>query len=115
MANGIKATTNNFKVDIDLDSFLDSLSDDVLEVVKEGSPVGESKSKKYKDGWDKKKKKNERVIYNKNKPSLTHLINNGHLSKSGERVAPIPHITIGQQFAKDNYYKYEEKIKIKTK
>ena len=47
---------------------------------------------KYADGWAIERQGKVFVIYNKDRPSLTHLLEKGHASRSGGRVRAIPHI-----------------------
>ena len=48
----------------------------------------------YKKGWRYKKSSDgmSYTIYNDAKPGLTHLLENGHASRNGGRVAAKPHI-----------------------
>ena len=68
--------------------------------LKSVSPVGSSKRKKYKSGWSVKVENGRGsrlrvkrvVIYNKNKPGLAHLLENGHANRDGGRTDGNPHI-----------------------
>ena len=88
---------------------LKEYSQDVIEGIDEASEriaknaVKELKSKspkktgEYAKGWTKKTEKkygetNSHVIYNKNKPQLTHLLEHGHAKRGGGRVEGKPHI-----------------------
>lgn len=55
-----------------------------------------SGDKKYRKGWTRKKTSTgglvEFVVYNKTKPGLAHLLENGHVKRGGGRVASRPHI-----------------------
>ena len=50
----------------------------------------------YAKGWARKKEKQQGAIsytiYNKNKPTLTHLLEYGHAKRGGGRVEGKPHI-----------------------
>lgn len=50
----------------------------------------------YAKGWTRKKEKQQGAIsytiYNKNKPTLTHLLEYGHAKRGGGRVEGKPHI-----------------------
>lgn len=54
------------------------------------------KTGKYAKGWTMKMGKNPRspsaTIYNKSKPWLGHLLEDGHQKKTGGRVEGVPHI-----------------------
>lgn len=71
------------------------------EVAKEAIRELKAKSPKktggYAKGWTKKTEKkvgdvSTVIIYNKNKPGLTHLLEHGHAKRGGGRVDGIPHI-----------------------
>lgn len=79
--------------------------------LKQISPKGESKKKKYAKGWRYKVNYEDMndiriTIYNANKPSLTHLLENGHLvvqgKRKGDRVEGRPHIRIVEKEIEEN-------------
>lgn len=61
-----------------------------VQLLRNNSPVGETGD--YAKGWTEKTIDNKEVIYNKNKPQITHLLEFGHAKRNGGRVAAIPHI-----------------------
>ncbi|MGM9922991.1 MAG: HK97 gp10 family phage protein, partial [Bacillus sp. (in: firmicutes)] len=63
----------------------------------------------YAGGWAKKKTDEGIVIYNKNKPGLTHLLEKGHAKVSGGRVEGTPHIRPAEQKAIREFEKAVEK------
>lgn len=62
------------------------------EAVKELRATSPKNTGKYSKGWTKKKEGDGYIIYNKNKPGLTHLLEHGHAKRGGGRVSGIPHI-----------------------
>lgn len=69
----------------------------VKNAVKELKAESPKKTGKYAKGWAKKTEKkfgetNSHIIYNKNKPALTHLLEHGHAKRGGGRVQGKPHI-----------------------
>jgi hypothetical protein len=72
---------------------VDDTAEALQDEIKANSPV---LTGVYKKGWTRKKSKTggsvTQVIYNKNKPQLTHLLEHGHAKKGGGRVDGRPHI-----------------------
>jgi hypothetical protein len=69
-----------------MNEIADSVSKEALKQVRQNSPVRKGKNGgRYKKGWtrkaDKKKAVNEYVIYNKDRPQLTFLLEKGHKVK----------------------------------
>lgn len=57
---------------------------------------------RYAKGWTNKKEYETNLninykIYNKSKPSLTHLLENGHAKRDGGRVEGIDHISTNEE------------------
>lgn len=83
------------------------VSDSVAKDLKATSPTGDSRKKKYKNGWTVNIEKVpgggvNTVVYNKNKPQLTHLLEHGHLisnqhGSTGKRAPAIKHIEPAEQ------------------
>lgn len=65
----------------------------VREDIKDNSP---RRTREYQKGWTRRKDSRPGVVshtvYNKNKPSLTHLLEYGHAKRGGGRVEGKPHI-----------------------
>lgn len=67
-------------------------------------------SGEYIEGWARKRVGTAEVIYNKNKPQLTHLLEKGHAKRGGGRVPGYPHIAPTEQEAIKYYLKRVEKV-----
>lgn len=87
------------------DETLDQISKEALKVVKENAPARENGGI-YKKGLKRKKTKDERdelqyTLYAGGKESsLSHLVENGHLTRNGESTVPgKPHFAKGQEYA----------------
>lgn len=101
---------------------LGELSTDIVREVKEGSPVGTG-TEHYADGWTAdrhlgKYGEDKVIIYNATKPTLTHLLENGHRGyplKNGGRtqdVKGVKHIAPAQKWAENEAVaRLERKIK----
>lgn len=80
-----------------LEEALNKAGKSASEELKIISPEGKS-TKHYKNGWTYKIEGNtsskKLIIYNKTKPQLTHLLENGHAKVNGGKVEGIPHISI---------------------
>lgn len=77
--------------------------------LKQTSPRRPDSTKHYADGWAKKKTDQGIVVYNKNKPGLTHLLEKGHAKVSGGRVDGTPHIRPAEQKAIRDFEEAVEK------
>lgn len=65
-------------------------------------------SGEYAKGWGSLKRGTNRIIRNRTKPGLTHLLEKGYAKVSGGRTAAIPHIKpVEEQVIKD----YESEVK----
>lgn len=107
---------------IDMDSIFKELQEDVKtalekaskEVMKEGTQKIKSTSPKrtgkYAQGWRQRKNGDSIVIYNANKPGLTHLLENGYTARNGKRVKPQPHIKKVQDFVEEEAERRIRKI-----
>ncbi len=78
-----------------LNDIVKSKAKKLKEKIQESSPV---KTGKYKKGWTVKEDINglgdvTATVYNKAKPQITHLIQNGHVTRDGGRVAGRDHIS----------------------
>lgn len=78
------------------------------------SPRSIKNHKHYADSWRICKTEEDGTltltIHNRSKPGLTHLLEFGHLAKSGKRVEAIPHIEPVQTQLNDDFYKDCEDI-----
>lgn len=104
---------NDFEVELELDEFLSSLADDAISHLAKNSP---NNTGKYAKGWKKKKVKNGYIIYQeKDRASITHLLENGHLAKNLDWVSAQPHILSTEQNIERNIENKTKLIKIVTK
>lgn len=80
---------------------LDEAASDAQTRLKVTSP---RRTGNYKNGWQIKRLKKRAIVYNAEAPGLTHLLEYGHIKKSGEgRVAGKPHIKPAEEIA-DRYF-----------
>ena len=114
---------NGFEFEIDYKSIMDMYSDRCLSIVKEKSPKGKRRNKKYVDGWE-AEAKNTRTGYeveikNVTEYRLTHLLENGHLivNKRGGVgwASPHPHIQAAYDAIKNQYINAMENVKVSIK
>lgn len=67
-----------------------TIGKETVQLLRDKSPKGDTGD--YAKGWTESTIDNKEVIYNKNKPQLTHLLEFGHAKRNGGRVAGKPHI-----------------------
>jgi len=90
---------------------IEKTAERTVKVLNKTSPRGRRRNKYYAITWDKKKDPNIRgvwrysmVVYNENNYRLTHLLEYGHVTRSGTRTKQQPHIASAEQVAYDEIY-----------
>ena len=63
----------------------------------------------YAAGWTRKRTERGIIIYNKNKPSITHLLENGFALRNGDRKSGRPHIRPAEETAVKKFTELVEK------
>lgn len=105
VADGIQKELKTYSDELfeEVEEKMQLIANECKKKVAEKSPKSKGKgAKKYAKGWAIKKEKHRLytvyIIYNKNKPSLTHLLENGHIIKNKKdgktygRTDEYPHI-----------------------
>ena len=82
--------------------------------IRSSSRLGKTKHH-YRDGWAVKILHEDAanirtVVYNRVKPGLTHLLENGHAKRNGGRVQGYPHIGPAEQHANETFIGEVKKI-----
>lgn len=87
---------------------VDETAKNIKEEIQKSS-AWKDRTGEYRKGWTIKKENRKgetvRIIYNKDKPGLIHLLEFGHVKRGGGRVAGRPHV----QPAYDKYVPQMEK------
>lgn len=78
--------------------------------VKKLKSVSRERTGKYAAGWARKKIGSGQIIYNKNKPQITHLLEHGHILRDGGRAQAFPHIKPAETEAIKEFTKEVEKV-----
>lgn len=87
---------------------MDTVSKEGVQKLKSTSPKRDSKGKHYANGWAVKKARgslgiDDVLIYNKTKPQLTHLLENGHVIANAHgtygRMDGVKHIAPVEEWA----------------
>ena len=93
IANAIADYTEDVVVAIEEE--IDNTAEKVKEEI-QSSSAWKDRTGEYRKGWTIKKENRKgeavRIIYNKNKPGLVHLLEFGHAKRGGGRVAGRPHV-----------------------
>lgn len=83
---------------------MDEVLNDGVKELKNNSP---KETGKYSKGWAKQKETSRTgvvgVIYNKDKPQITHLLEYGHANRNGGRTKAQPHIESVNESVQDAY------------
>lgn len=103
---------NDFEIELELDEFLKSLADDARDTLERNSPKNKGA---YAKAWKVKKLKTGYIVYNKDRASLTHLLEKGHLSKDMGWVKAQMHILTAEQEIERNISNKAKLIKIIAK
>jgi len=120
LANEIAKGLAEYTQDVieSIDEVGEKIAKKAIEQLKETSPKSNKENaKKYAKGWAVKTDKkfgeiDSHIIYNKNKPQLTHLLEHGHAKRGGGRVQGKPHIRpVEQQIIEEFTSKVEKVIK----
>ena len=123
------AKIDNFTrvVDKELKLYSKEITEEVANIVKEEAETMAknlrltsprrrgSYPKQYYKGWTSKKMSHNSnsisyLVYNKNKPQLTHLLEYGHILSTGERSEEYPHINKAQDEAEKRVIERIERV-----
>lgn len=109
---GVKEVLDTFSKEFQerVDAAADTASKDTVKRLKNTSPRDTGD---YAKSWSRKKVPGGYVVYNKNHPGLTHLLENGHalanqFGSLGKRVRAYPHIKLAEQ---EGIREFEELLK----
>lgn len=91
----------------EVDKIAEQVTDETVDELKETSP---KRYGKYRRSWKKKKLANGSFVVFNAVASLTHILENGHLSRNGGRVAGIVHIKPAEEKAIQNFEKRIKEI-----
>lgn len=108
MKNNVDVEAFELDITLDFEDKVKQRGDLTANEIRKNSP---KKRSKYSKGWTSKydASKKEVTVYNETAPTLTHLLENGHLTKSFRnktRIKPQPHIrpameSMGKEFIED--------------
>ena len=109
-----------------LNDYSDELRDEVEQAIKTSADTTTKllrtvadqlhhRTGEYAKGWTVTKVEStwkgvQAIIYNKSKPGLAHLLNNGHAKRGGGRVSGDGHIDDVTEFAQENLFNEVEKM-----
>lgn len=109
LADEIAKTLTEYTEDVEkgIEKAQKSVTRKAVSQLKSTSP---RKKGKYAAGWASKATPDGRVVYNKSRHQLTHLLEKGHALRQGGRVRAIPHIRPVEQMAIEEYIKAVEDV-----
>lgn len=88
----------------------DKVAKKTVSNLKKNSPKRKKSGGEYAKGWRITTIKGKRIIHNKTKYQLTHLLENGHAKVNGGRVPGKPHIKPAEEQAIKEYVSEVEKV-----
>ena len=88
----------------------DKVAKNTVSNLKKNSPKRKKSGGEYAKGWRITAIKGKRIIHNKTKYQLTHLLENGHAKVNGGRVQGKPHIKPAEEQAIKEYVSEVEKV-----
>lgn len=88
----------------------DKVAKNTVSNLKKNSPKRKKNGGEYAKGWRITTIKGKRIIHNKTKYQLTHLLENGHAKVNGGRVQGKPHIKPAEEQAIKEYVSEVEKV-----
>ena len=103
ITRALQQYTNEVQGEIEVAS--EEVATESVNKLKQTSP---KRTGKYAKGWTKKKQGNGWVVHNR-RGQITHLLEKGHVKRSGGRVAARVHIAPVEQKAIDDFLKRVEK------
>lgn len=86
-------------LDEDVEKAVQDVSKDLVQKLKQDSPKGKRKGKKYAQGWKIKKQGTKKATVFNSQYQLTHLLEHGHALKNGGRARAFPHIAPNEEIA----------------
>lgn len=88
----------------------DKVAKKTVSNLRKNSPKRKKNGGVYAKGWRVSTIKGKRIIHNKTKYQLTHLLENGHAKVNGGKVDGIPHIKPAEEEAIKEYVSEVKKV-----
>lgn len=111
LAKEITKTLKQYTTEVTegIEEIKDDLAQEAVKKLKSGGPYKE-RTGKYSKSWSVKKVKSDRTIFNRKHYQLTHLLEYGHASRNGGRVAARPHIEDVESYVVEQFEKRVEDL-----
>jgi hypothetical protein len=90
-----------------VEKIAEEVAEEAVQELRQTSP---KRYGKYRKGWKKKKLANGSYVVFNSVASLTHLLENGHPLRNGDRFNGIPHIKPAEEKAIENFEKRIKEI-----